>query len=155
MISFGMSEEQELVRDTMREFARDELRPRGRECDEESSIPEDLLQAVWDLGLTSTQIPAAYGGGDEPRSMVTNAILLEELAHGDPALAVRECHSRPRHGGAEEEVPPALLHGAFPCRFVGDRGAGSAQRASCPADRGRGEGRWMGAFGLEILRGLR
>ena len=88
MISFGMTEEQELVRDTMREFARDELRPRGRECDENSSIPDELLQSVWDLGLTSTQIPAAYGGGDEPRSMVTNAILLEELAHGDPALAL-------------------------------------------------------------------
>ncbi|MED5261666.1 MAG: acyl-CoA dehydrogenase family protein [Myxococcota bacterium] len=88
MISFGMTEEQELVRDTMREFARDELRPHGRECDENSSIPDELLQSVWDLGLTSTQIPAAYGGGDEPRSMVTNAILLEELAHGDPALAL-------------------------------------------------------------------
>ena len=88
MISFGMTEEQELVRETMREFARDELRPHGRECDENSSIPDELLQSVWDLGLTSTQIPSAYGGGDEPRSMVTNAILLEELAHGDPALAL-------------------------------------------------------------------
>lgn len=88
MISFGMTEEQELVRDTMREFAQDALRPLGRECDETASIPDDLLQSVWDLGLTSTQIPAAYGGGDEPRSMVTNAILLEELAYGDAALAV-------------------------------------------------------------------
>ena len=88
MISFGMTEEQELVRETMREFARDELRPHGRECDENSSIPDALLQSVWDLGLTSTQIPSAYGGGDEPRSMVTNAILLEELAYGDPALAL-------------------------------------------------------------------
>ena len=57
MISFGMTEEQELVRDTMREFARDELRPRGRECDENSSIPDELLQSVWDLGLTSGMPP--------------------------------------------------------------------------------------------------
>lgn len=88
MISFGMSEDQQLVRDSMREFAADAIRPLGRECDEASSIPGDFLQTVWDLGLTSTQIPAAYGGGGEDRSPVTNAILLEELAHGDAALAL-------------------------------------------------------------------
>ncbi len=88
MISFGMTEDQELVRDTMREFAADQLRSIGRDCDEKSEIPADFLQGCWDLGLTSTQIPEAYGGAGEERSPVTNAILLEELAHGDPALAI-------------------------------------------------------------------
>ena len=88
MISFGMSEDQELVRDSMREFAAEAIRPLGRECDESSAIPADFLQSVWDLGLTSTQIPAEYGGGGEERAPVTNAILLEELAHGDAALAM-------------------------------------------------------------------
>ncbi|MCH2187244.1 acyl-CoA dehydrogenase family protein [Myxococcota bacterium] len=88
MISFGMSEDQQLVRDTMREFAAEAIRPLGRECDEASAIPADFLQSVWDLGLTSTQIPAEYGGGGEERAPVTNAILLEELAHGDAALAM-------------------------------------------------------------------
>ena len=88
MISFGMSEEQELIRDTLREFAADTLRPIGRECDEASSIPEDVLQAAWELGLTSTQIPAEYGGGGEARAMVTNSIVLEELGYGDAAVAL-------------------------------------------------------------------
>ena len=88
MISFGMSEDQQLVRDSMREFAAEAIRPLGRECDEASAIPADFLQSVWDLGLTSTQIPAEYGGGGEERAPVTNAILLEELAHGDAALAM-------------------------------------------------------------------
>ncbi len=88
MISFGMTEEQELIRDAMREFAADAIRPLGRECDETSSIPDDLLQTLWDLGLTSTQIPTEYGGGGEARAAVTNAIVLEELAYGDAALAV-------------------------------------------------------------------
>ena len=87
MISFGMTEEQELVRDAMRDFAAEVLRPVARECDETESISEDLLQSIWELGLTSTQLPAEFGGGGEPRSSVTNAILLEELAHGDAALA--------------------------------------------------------------------
>jgi alkylation response protein AidB-like acyl-CoA dehydrogenase len=88
VISFGLTEEQELVRDTLREFAAEVVRPLARECDEEASIPDDFLSTVWELGLTSTQIPAAYGGGDEPRSAVTNAIILEELGHGDAALTL-------------------------------------------------------------------
>ena len=88
MISFGMSEDQELVRDAMREFAAEAMRPIARACDESAEIPQDFLDTVWQLGLTSTQIPEAYGGAGEVRSPVTNAILLEELAHGDAALAL-------------------------------------------------------------------
>lgn len=88
MISFGATEEQEMIREAMREFAEQALRPIGRDCDEESQIPADFLQSVQDLGLTSTQIPESYGGGGEERSCVTNAIVLEELAFGDASLAV-------------------------------------------------------------------
>ncbi|MFP6654210.1 MAG: acyl-CoA dehydrogenase family protein [Myxococcota bacterium] len=88
MISFGPSEEQEMVRDAMREFAADAIRPIARECDEASEIPSDFLETTWSLGLTSTQIPEEYGGAGEERSMVTNAILLEELAYGDASLAM-------------------------------------------------------------------
>lgn len=88
MISFGMSEEQELVRDAMREFAADAIRPIARACDETAVIPADFLETVWSLGLTSTQIPETYGGAGEARSLVTNAILLEELAFGDASLAM-------------------------------------------------------------------
>ncbi|MHA7837343.1 MAG: acyl-CoA dehydrogenase family protein [bacterium] len=88
MISFGMTEEQELVRDAMREFAAEAMRPIARECDERSTIPDDFLETVWSLGLTTTQIPEAFGGAGEARSLVTNAILLEELAFGDASLAM-------------------------------------------------------------------
>ncbi|MEZ4356772.1 MAG: acyl-CoA dehydrogenase family protein [Myxococcota bacterium] len=88
MISFGPSEEQELVRDAMREFAADAIRPIARACDEASEIPQDFLETAWSLGLTSTQIPEAYGGAGEARSLVTNAILVEELAVGDATLAI-------------------------------------------------------------------
>ena len=88
MISFGMTEEQEMIRDAMREFAADAIRPIARECDEASAIPDEFLETAWSLGLTSTQIPEAYGGAGEARSLVSNAILLEELAFGDASLAM-------------------------------------------------------------------
>lgn len=88
MISFGLTEEQEVVREAMRDFAQEVLRPAARECDEAEAVPDALLQQVWELGLTSTQIPEAYGGAGEPRSPVTQALALEALAYGDAALAL-------------------------------------------------------------------
>jgi alkylation response protein AidB-like acyl-CoA dehydrogenase len=88
VISFGPTEEQQVARDVMREFATKTVRPIARECDEASSIPDAFLQQTWELGLTATQIPDAYGGAGEARSPVTNALVLEELAFGDATLAL-------------------------------------------------------------------
>ena len=88
MISFAPTEEQEVVRETLRGFAGEALRPLARSCDEEGRIPDEFLQSAWELGLTSTQLPEVHGGGGEERSPLTNAIVLEELAWGDAALAL-------------------------------------------------------------------
>lgn len=88
MISFKPTEEQEVARDALHEFADQAMRPIARECDEESVVPRDFLDQTWELGLVSTQIPEAFGGGGEDRSPVTNAIVYEELGWGDATLAV-------------------------------------------------------------------
>jgi alkylation response protein AidB-like acyl-CoA dehydrogenase len=88
VISFKLEEEQQIARDALHEFAAEVMRPIARECDEEEKISEDFLAQSWELGLVSTQIPEAYGGGGEARSPITNAIILEELAWGDIALAI-------------------------------------------------------------------
>ena len=46
MISFEMSEEQELIRDTLREFANEAMRSIARDCDETAQIPQDFLDSV-------------------------------------------------------------------------------------------------------------
>jgi len=88
VISFGLTEEQEVVRDAMRDFAAQAIRPLARECDESATASTELLDQIWELGLTTTQVPEAFGGGGEARSPVTNAIVLEELAHADASLAM-------------------------------------------------------------------
>jgi alkylation response protein AidB-like acyl-CoA dehydrogenase len=88
VISFKLEEEQEIVRDALRDFAAEVMRPIARDCDEEEKISEEFLAQSWELGLVSTQIPEEFGGGGEPRSPVTNAIVLEELGWGDVALAI-------------------------------------------------------------------
>jgi len=88
MISFAMTDEQASARDAIRGFAATALRPNARAYDEASAIPDAFYPQAWELGLTATQLPEAYGGYGAPRSPVTNAIVLEELAYGDAALAL-------------------------------------------------------------------
>ena len=88
MISFKMTEEQEMVREAMRGFADEVLRPVARDCDEESKLSDEALSQCWELSLVSTQLPDALGGGGESRSPLTNALVLEELAWGDATLAL-------------------------------------------------------------------
>jgi alkylation response protein AidB-like acyl-CoA dehydrogenase len=87
VISFQPTEEQQIARDAMHEFAEASLRPRARACDEASSLPDEVLDEVHQLGLISTQLPESFGGGGE-RSPVTSALLLEELVWGDAGLAL-------------------------------------------------------------------
>ena len=88
MISFKLTEEQEVVRDVLHEFAESAMRPIAREADEDSKIPEEFLAQAWQLGFVNTQLPEEFGGGGEERSPITNALVLEELAWGDATLAV-------------------------------------------------------------------
>jgi len=87
VISFQLTEEQEVVREAMHDFAEQVVRPVARDADEESKLPEELLAQMHELGLIATQLPEAHGGGGEERSPVTLALVLEELAWGDAAVA--------------------------------------------------------------------
>lgn len=88
MISFKMTDEQEMVREAMHDFAEQAMRPLARPADEESKLPEEFLAQSWELGLVATQLPEEFGGAGEARSPVTNAMVLEELGWGDAALAL-------------------------------------------------------------------
>ncbi len=88
MIAFGPTEEQELVRETVREFSTTEMREIARDCDEAAKLPDEFLAKIWELGLVNSSIPEEYDGGGLDRSPVTNVLVLEELAYGDVPLAV-------------------------------------------------------------------
>jgi acyl-CoA dehydrogenase len=88
MVSFQPSEEQQLIRDTVAAFAKEQVRPRAHEADETGQIPTDVVQQGWELGLVLSAIPEAYGGAGDTHSAVTGALLAEELAWGDLAIAL-------------------------------------------------------------------
>jgi len=88
MISFEPTEEQQLVRDTVASFAREQIRPAAREADESGHVPEGLVQQAWELGLIQNVIPEAFGGYGDTRSAITSALVCEELGWADLSIAL-------------------------------------------------------------------
>jgi acyl-CoA dehydrogenase len=88
MYSFEPTEEQQSIVDTVRDFAKTEMRPKSMEADEKDKLPEGFLQKSWDLGLAVAAIPEALGGSGIERSAVTGALLAEELGYGDVAMGL-------------------------------------------------------------------
>ncbi len=87
MIDFAPSEDQELIVETVRQFARNEIRPVARDASETRSLPPALLAHAHELGLVANAVDDEFGGGGE-RSAVTGALVAEELAWGDLSIAL-------------------------------------------------------------------
>src|SRR5215216_2617818 len=87
------SEDQELLRRSIREFAETELRPLVMEWDEAQAFPRQLLAKCAALGLMGIQFPEEYGGAG--MSSVDYCLCIEELARVDPSV----CLSIAAHNG--------------------------------------------------------
>jgi alkylation response protein AidB-like acyl-CoA dehydrogenase len=88
MVNFKPTEDQELLRDTMRNFAAEVLRPVAREADEKNAVPDTLPAKAWELGLVQNSIPEEHGGFGSGRSAIRASLKLEEMAYGDLAIAM-------------------------------------------------------------------
>ncbi len=85
-MEFSFSEEQELLRRTVREFAEKEIAPRSAEWDERENFPIEALRKLGELGMLGTFFPPEYGGAG--LSYLDYIIEIEELARIDPAVAL-------------------------------------------------------------------
>ncbi|HLB53636.1 MAG TPA: acyl-CoA dehydrogenase [Gemmatimonadales bacterium] len=81
-----LSEDEELFRQTVREFAEREVRPHVREMDEAGKFRPDLIQRFFELGLMGIEVPERWGGAGA--SFFLNVIAIEELARVDAATAI-------------------------------------------------------------------
>ena len=85
-MNLSLTEDQALLRRTVREFAEVELRPHVMEWDEAQHFPMELLPKLADLGLTGIQFDEAWGGAG--MSAVDYCICIEELARVDPSISL-------------------------------------------------------------------
>jgi short-chain 2-methylacyl-CoA dehydrogenase len=85
-VNYDLTDEQELIRRTVREFAESRVAPVAEELDRESRFPYELVAELGELGLMGLPVPAQHGGagGDT----VSYAIAVEELARIDSSVAI-------------------------------------------------------------------
>jgi hypothetical protein len=81
-----LTEEQQLLRVAVREFAEAEIRPNVMEWDEAQAFSMDLLPKLAAQGLMGIQVSEAYGGSE--MSAVAYCVCIEELARVDPSIAL-------------------------------------------------------------------
>jgi alkylation response protein AidB-like acyl-CoA dehydrogenase len=85
-MDFRPTDQHELLRRTIREFAEAEIRPHVMEWDEAQHFPAELVPRLAELGLMGIQVPEAYGGAG--MSAIEYCICIEELARVDPSVAL-------------------------------------------------------------------
>jgi len=85
-MDFRPTDEQRVLRRTIREFAETEIRPFVREWDEAQAFPRSLVAKMAALGLMGIQFPDAYSGS--AMSAIDYCICIEELARIDPSVSL-------------------------------------------------------------------
>lgn len=85
-MDFALSEHHELLRKTVRDFARVEVAPHARKWDEEERFPTEIVPKLAALGLLGIRIPEEHGGSG--LDTTAYAICVQEIARVDGSLAL-------------------------------------------------------------------
>ncbi len=122
LFDLNVTEEQQMIRDTAQRFAREVLRPAAYAADAACAVPEGFEAQLAELGLASFAVPEALGGAANEASVVTGALVAEDLAHGDVGLALAAlapigvANALVRWGSADQQAKylPAFAEGTPP-----------------------------------------
>jgi alkylation response protein AidB-like acyl-CoA dehydrogenase len=85
-MDFGLTDEQNAIRDEVRRFGENEIVPVATEYDEAEEYPDEVMEKAAEAGLTGPSIPLEYGGAGY--SPVEAAIIVEELFAADPGIGL-------------------------------------------------------------------
>ncbi|HEX5678019.1 MAG TPA: acyl-CoA dehydrogenase family protein [Alcanivorax sp.] len=88
LFDLGITDEQQMIRDSVRAFAAEVLREHAEQSDAEQRTSDDVQNQARELGLNFFAVPEALGGAAAERSTVTSMLVAEELARGDMGQAV-------------------------------------------------------------------
>lgn len=83
----SLTEEQQLMRETLRRFADEVMQPAAREADDRNAPVDGFMEAFGELGAIPMMVPESLGGAAERASAVSNMLAAEDLSRGDMGLA--------------------------------------------------------------------
>jgi short-chain 2-methylacyl-CoA dehydrogenase len=85
-VDFELTDEQRLLRETVRDFARAEVAPVAEELDRTKSFPYEIVSKMGELGLMGIPFPEDYGGGGA--DTLAYVLAVEELARVDSSVCI-------------------------------------------------------------------
>jgi len=85
-MNFALNEHQEMVRDMVRSFAEEKIRPKAAERDRSGEFPQEIFRELGELGLLGMLVGENYGGAE--MDLLSYLIAVEELARVDASIAV-------------------------------------------------------------------
>ena len=140
-MDYGETEEQQMIREMVRDFAESVLSLTVEHRDQQQIPPSEEWQQFVEYGLQGVTIPEAYGGS--PVDDISESIIVEELARVDPSFAVMYCvhvglcsKTIALHGNEEQksEYLPRLAAGEVGAYSLSEAGAGTdAAAMTCKA----------------------
>jgi len=132
MLDFEFTEEQKMLRETVRDFVNSELKPRAQEIDRNEKIPDDIINKLRELGFLGVAFPAEYGGSGFGE--LGYCLMQEEIARG--------CLSTATFVGAHQSIGSNAIY------------IGGSEELKKKYLVPLAEGRMIGAFALtEVLAG--
>jgi alkylation response protein AidB-like acyl-CoA dehydrogenase len=165
-----LTEEEQMFRDMVREFAEENVAPRVHDMDRDAKMDEDLIPQFFELGLMGIEIPEEMGGTGS--SFFTAALVVEELSRIDPSVGVlvdvqntlvNNCLLRYGSDSVKRRFLPRLASDTVGAYALSEAGSGSdafalQTRAQRTDDGWRLDGRklWItngGEAGLFIIFG--
>ncbi len=117
-LNFGLGEEIDMLRDTVRAFAANEIAPRAAEIDSSNEFPMDLWRKFGDLGLLGITVEEEYGGND--MGYLAHIVAVEEISRASASVGLSYgahsnlCVNQIRRNGNDEQrrkYLPRLISG--------------------------------------------
>src|SRR5262245_24496538 len=111
MLNFTLTEEQELLKELARKFAKEEVIPRASHYDSTGEYPHDLIKKAWEVGLMNSHVPEKFGGPG--LGVMEGCIISENVAWGcsgvSTAMEANSLASAPLIVAASDEIKKEFL----------------------------------------------
>jgi len=141
----SLTDDEQLFRDSVYEFADRDIRPRVRTMDDEAKMPRDLIDRLFELGVMGIEIPDEFGGSGA--TFFHSVLAVEALSRVDPSVGVlADVHNTLvinallRWGNEQQKrtILPQLAQGTVGAYALSEAGSGSDAFALATRGTARG-----------------